>query len=108
MKQIINDNISPILMRLFQKIQENGLDLKIDDIPAYNPKAQFIGGMVINSCSYTSINLISNNESLKQLSKIIRMVSHMEMKTWGILNGLRGIYRLYQNNMLHEVIDKET
>lgn len=108
MKQIINENFGPILMGLFQKIQENDLELKIDDIPVYNSKAQFIGGMVINSCSYTSINLIGINESLKQLSDMIRMVSHMEMKTWGILNGLRGIYRLYQNNLLHEVIDNET
>ena len=108
MKQIINEGFGPILMELFQKIQENDLELKIDEIPVYNSKAQFIGGMVINSCSYTAINLIKGNESLRQLGNMIRMVSHMEMKTWGILNSLRGIYRLYQNNFLHEVIDKET
>lgn len=108
MKQIIEKHFHNMLKELFYKINEHGLNLSIDGIPAYNPKAQFIGGMVINSSCYTVIELLKDAESLHTLTRIISMTAPMEMRTWGILNSLRGIYRLYKNNLLDTVIDKET
>ena len=108
MKHVVEKEFSPILMGLFQTIKENGLDLVIDGIPAFNPKAQFLGGKIINAGSYTALELIKDEESLQTLGDMIRMVSHMEMRTWGILNSLMGLYRLKEHNLLEEVVDTET
>lgn len=108
MKQVIENDFSPILMGLFHNIKENGMNLTVDGIAAYNPQAQFVGGMVINSACYTALELIKCDSELKNLGSMIHMVSGMEMRTWGILNSLRGLYRLSQHNLLHSVIDEET
>ena len=48
MKQFIHKRLCPIMTDLFERIAEGGLTLTLDGMPAYNEKAQFVGGKVIN------------------------------------------------------------
>ena len=108
MKRVVEQDISLILKKLFYIVKENGLDLTIDGIPAYNSKAQFVGGILINTSCYTALELLKNEESLDTLGEIIRMAAPMEMRTWGILNALIGLYRLHKKDLLNRVVDTET
>lgn len=108
MKRVVEQDISLILKKLFYKVKENGVDLTIDGIPAYNSKAQFVGGILINTSCYTALELLKDEESLDTLGEIIRMAAPMEMRTWGILNALIGLYRLHRKDLLHKVVDSET
>lgn len=108
MKEIIEKDLKPIVLELYQKIKEEGLSLKIDGVPAYNPDAQFVGGMLINTTSYIVTELIKTQKSLQELGNIIRMASDMEMKTWGILGSLSGLYRLYKKGVLEQTVDSQT
>lgn len=108
MKQIIEQDLKPIMISLFERIKEGGLSLQIDGQPVYNERAQFVGGKVINAACFTALEFIKTEESLKELGKIIRMVSTMEMETWGILNGITGLYRLQTKGLLDKIVDEET
>ena len=108
MKQVIETELRPIMISLFNRMVEGGLELQIDGTPAYNEKAQFVGGKVINLSCYTALELIKTEESLKQLGELIRMVHKMPMETWGILNGITGLYRLQKAGLLEKVVDEET
>lgn len=108
MKQIIDRDIKPIMTDLFQRISEGGLELEMDGVPVYNEKAQFVAGKVINHACYTVLELIGTEESQRELGRIIRMVSAMKMETWGILNGITGLYRLKKAGLLESIVDKDT
>lgn len=108
MRSIIEQDLRPIMESLFQRVSEGGLDLVMDGTPVYNDKAQFVGGKVINLACYTALELYKTEESLKELGSMIRMVSDMKMETWGILNGIIGLYRLKKAGLLETVVDPET
>lgn len=108
MRQIIEERLHPIMENLFNRIVEGGLTLQIDGTPAYNEKAQFVGGKVINEACYVALEYLKTEDSLKKLGNVIRMVSDMPMETWGILNGISGLYRLKKAGMLENVADTET
>jgi len=108
MRGFIENRLGPIMVSLFHRVVEGGLDLKIDGTPAYNERAQFVGGKVINQACFTAMELLKTEESFKQLGDIIRMVSDMPMETWGILNGISGLYRLKKAGLLEQVVDEET
>ncbi|MDD7739851.1 MAG: hypothetical protein SOT28_08370 [Fusicatenibacter sp.] len=108
MRQVIEMDLRPIMESLFTRVSEGGLDLAIDGTRAYNDQAQFVGGKVINQACYTAMGLLKTDESLKQLGDMIRMVSDMPMETWGILNGITGLYRLKKAGLLEAVVDQET
>lgn len=108
MKQIIEQDLRPIVINLFNQIKGEGLALELDGIPAYNPEAQFVGGMIINFSTFVALELMKTEESLKDLGNIIRMASSMEMKTWGILGSLSGLCRLHAKGLLEKVVDAET
>lgn len=108
MRQIIQEKLRPIMESLFKRVSEGGLDLKMDGTPVYNERAQFVGGKVMNQTSYTALEFLKTEESLNQLGDIIRMVSDMPMETWGILNGISGLYRLKKAGLLERVVDEET
>lgn len=97
---------------LFWKIAREGEKITIDGVPGYNEKAQFVGGKVINLCSYVALSFSENESEKKQmliaLKEIIARCAIMEMETWGILNGLTGIYRLKQAGVYDEVLSRET
>lgn len=97
---------------LFWKIAEEKEDITIDGIKGYNDKAQFVGGKVINLCSYVALSFAKDedekNRMLGVLSSIIDMCSEMKMETWGILNGLTGLYRLKQAGVYEKIISKKT
>ena len=84
--------------RLFWKIADEKEDIHIDGVRGYNDKAQFVGGKVINLCSYVALSFAGSREEqermLDALRDIIDMCAGMKMETWGILNGLTGLYRL--------------
>lgn len=83
---------------LFWKIADEKENITMDGVPGYNEKAQFVGGKVIDLGSYAALYL-ARDEAERQrminaLRGVIDMCSGMEMETWGILNGLSGLYRL--------------
>lgn len=108
MRQIIEKDLCPIMINLFKRVSEGGLDLVMDQVPVYNEKAQFVGGKVINQACYTALELLKTEESLKSLGQLIHMVSDMPMETWGILNGINGLYRLQKAGLLKDTVDQET
>ncbi len=108
MRRIVEEELRPIMISLFRRIQEGGPELVIDGMPAYNERAQFVGGKVINQACYTALELLKTQESLNQLGQMISMVSHMPMETWGILNGISGLYRLKKAGLLERTVDPET
>ena len=108
MRQIIEEKLHPIMKHLFDRIVEGGLELTIDGTPAYNEKAQFVGGKVINETCYVVLEFLKDEESFRKLGDVIRMVSEMPMETWGILNGISGLYRLKKAGLLEKVVDPET
>ena len=108
MRQFLDERLHPIMVDFFDRIAEGGLDLQIDGTPVYNDRAEFVGGTVINFACYTALELIKTEESLKKLGNIIRMAFDMEMETWGILNGVRGLSRLKKAGLLERVVDEET
>ncbi len=108
MKQFIHKRLCPIMTDLFERIAEGGLTLTLDGMPAYNEKAQFVGGKVINFACYTAMELLKTDESFEKLGSMIRMASDMEMETWGILNGITGLYRLKKAGLLEKVVDAGT
>lgn len=108
MRQIIEERLHPIMKHLFDRIVEGGLELTIDGTPAYNEKAQFVGGKVINEACYVVQEFLKTEESYQKLGNVIRMVSDMPMETWGILNGISGLYRLKKAGLLEKVVDPET
>ena len=85
---------------LFQKIVQGGLDLKMDRVPVYNEKAQFVAGKVINLACYTVLEMIGTEQSREELGSVIRMAAPMKMETWGILNGIIGLYRLKKSRTI--------
>lgn len=108
MKQIIEQDLRPIVINLFNQIKEKGYELELDGIRAYNPNAHFVGGMLINMTSFVALELIKTEESLKDLGDIIRMASTMEMNTWGIFGSLSGLCRLHAKGVLEKVVGEET
>lgn len=97
---------------LFWKIATEKEAIEIDGMPGYNPKAQFVGGKVINQCSWVLTECLLNTdratEGKSALHDIIRMVSVMPMETWGILNGIEGLWRLKKHHLLDTLIDEDT
>lgn len=108
MKQIIEQDFKPIMISLFNRIKKGGLTLEIDATPVYNPKAQFVGGKVINAACYAVLKFIKTEEALRDLRDIVRMASAMDMETWGIMTGISGLYRLQTEGLLEKVVDEET
>lgn len=108
MRQIIEKELHPIMAGLFRRISEGGPGLVMDGVPAYNEKAQFVGGKAINGTCYVALKLLKTEESLKELGRIIKMTSDMPMETWGILNGISGLYRLKKAGVLQKAVDRET
>lgn len=97
---------------LFWKIAEEKEEITIDGVPGYNEKAQFVGGKVINLCSYTAL-IFSENEDERQkmlgeLGAIIDMCADMKMETWGILNGLTGLYRMKTAGIYEQTVSEAT
>ncbi|MCI6887296.1 MAG: hypothetical protein MR868_08625 [Lachnospiraceae bacterium] len=97
---------------LFWKIAEEKENITIDGVWGYNEKAQFVGGKVINLCSYVALSYGQDKEEREQmlgvLSEIIDMCSGMKMETWGILNGLTGLYRLKMAGVYDQVVSRQT
>lgn len=95
----------------FWKIAEEKESITIDGVPGYNEKAQFVGGKVINLCSYAALFLGDNEEERQKMKQalggIIDMCSGMEMETWGILNALTGLYRLKTAGVYEEVVSRQ-
>ena len=108
MGRLMKERLRPIMENLFTRVSEGGLGLKIDGMPVYNERAQFVGGKVINQACYTAVEFLKTEESLCRLGDIIRMVSDMPMETWGILNGISGLYRLKKAGQFQKFVDGET
>lgn len=100
------------MIELFWKIADEREELTMDGVRGYNEKAQFVGGKVINFCSYVVLELLKDTEDyekgLKALKDVIRMVSVMPMETWGILNGITGLRRLGLAGVLNQAAGEDT
>ena len=58
------------MKHLFDRIVEGGLELTIDGTPAYNEKAQFVGGKVINEACYVVLEFLKDEESFCKLGDV--------------------------------------
>ena len=98
----ISRNIHPFMKKLFYRIAEGGGAFSMDGVWVYNDKAQFVGGKVINLCSYVVTELMEGEEQeagLKELAEIVKRSAALPMKTWGILNAVIGLYRLERKGL---------
>ena len=100
------------MCRLFWKIAEEREEITVDGVPGYNEKAQFVGGKVINLCTYVALNFAEDenerDKMLGELGGIVDMCAGMKMETWGILNGLTGLYRLKEAGIYSRAVSRET
>ena len=100
------------MVQLFWKIAAEQKEITLDGVWGYNEKAQFVGGKVINFSCYVVLELLKDtadyNRGLKALKDVIRMVSDMPMETWGILNGVTGLRRLWLAGLLKQTVDEDT
>lgn len=108
MKEFAEERLRPIMINFFEQIAREGISLHLDHVPAYNERAQFVGGKVINFCCFTALELLKSKEDFEKLSSIIKMAADMKMETWGILNGLSGLYRLKKAGLLEQIVDAKT
>lgn len=112
MKDMIYGELRPKMVSLFWRTVEDGRDFVMEGVPVYNEKAQFVGGKVINMGCYVVTELLKDTEDydrgLKSLGQLIAQVSDLPMETWGILNGITGLYRLRTAGLLESVVDIET
>lgn len=100
------------LIRLFWKVAEEKEEIAVDGVKGYNSEAQFTNGKVINLCSYVALNLLTETgekeKGFQALRQVIHFTARMKMETWGILNAIEGIYRLYRAGRLAAAVDEET
>lgn len=112
MKDMIYGELRPKMVSLFWRTVENGRDFVMEGVPVYNEKAQFVGGKVINMSCYVVLEFLKDTKDydrgLKDLGQLIAQVSSLPMETWGILNGITGLYRLKTAGLLEHVVDPET
>ncbi len=100
----------PFMKGLFYRISRSGEDFSIDGVWAYNENAQFVGGKMINLCSYVVTELMEGEEYQKGMAllpEIIARAASLPMKTWGILNAITGIFRLEQKGILEKAAEPE-
>lgn len=112
MKDLIYENLRPKMVSLFWRTAEGGRDFVMEGVPVYNDKAQFVGGKVINMSCYVVLELLKGTKDyergLKTLKEVISMAADLPMETWGILNGVTGLYRLRQAGLLEQAVTRET
>lgn len=106
----IANRIHPFMKQLFYRIAQDGDGMTMDGVWVYNENAQFVGGKVINLCSYVVTELMQGTEqeaAVQAMREIIKRSSDLPMKTWGILNAVIGIYRMEQKNIRRRIITPE-
>lgn len=108
MKDVIEQELKPIMVNLFLRMVEHGHELVIDGMAAYDDNEYNVGGKVMDMGSYIALELIKTEESFEQLRNLVSMVSQRPLRTWGILNGLSGVYRLKQAGLLETFLDGES
>ncbi len=112
MKEILSGTLKPRMIDLFWRTAEGGRDFVMDGVNVYNENAQFVGGKVINMCSYVALEFLKDTpdfpRALEVLGRVIAAVSDLPMETWGILNGITGLYRLKKAGLLETAVDPDT
>ena len=109
-RETMEKEIYPFMKELFWRIAEGQDTLHMDGVWVYNEKAQFVGGKVINLCSYVLTELLDQKEKEKgihALKTIIPMCANLPMQTWGIFNALKGLYRLEQKGIREIIIQQK-
>lgn len=108
LNEIYQVEIVPFMKRLFNQMIVEQESFQMEGIDVYNPKAQFVGGKVINFSTYVATQLLDDSErenGLCGMRKLIQLVSKLPMETWGILQGISGIYRLKEMGLLESQIE---
>lgn len=112
MKALIYERLRPKMESLFWRTAQGGSDFVMEGVSVYNERAQFVGGKVINMSCYVVLEFLRGTpdwqKGLETLKSVISMVSELPMETWGILNGITGLYRLKTAGLLEEAVEKET
>ena len=110
MKSYMIKHVLNHLQSYFDLIYYQGLALKINGVPAFSEKSQFVEGKVVNACSYVyeSIPEGDPNKTLmaKKLTFIIDMMAEREFVTWGMLNCIIALHRLNEHQQLQEVVSE--
>lgn len=107
LQEEITKDIYPFMVQMYKKMVREGQDLVLDHVKAYNAAADFLGGKVINFCSYVVLHILKEDEyeeGLGDLRRMIVLCADMPMETWGILKALEGLYRLQRCHLLGRVV----
>lgn len=112
MKELIYGELRPRMESLFWRTAREGADFVMEGVPVYNEKAQFVGGKAINMSCCVVLEFLKGTQDYEKgfedLKKVIKLASRQPMETWGILNGITGLYRLKTAGLLEQAVDGET
>lgn len=106
-KDIYNNHLLPHLGYLTTKVYQEKSELKLSNVTAFNDKAQFLEGKIINGLSYCLIHS-PNKEHFDHITPdLFSYLAESEYETWGILNALFGLLRLKEHNLLDKYLTSE-
>lgn len=110
LKELANDKIIPHLKYLIDEIIMYQNDLKLNGVEVYSSGDVFVPGKIVNGAAYvlTMIDSDEREEYKEKVKELIKFTASKEMKTWGYLNYIMGLYRLSENGLLDELLDPET
>lgn len=103
--------IIPHLKKLISNILVYRENVSLDGVEVFKSGDVFLAGKIVNGACYVLTMIDSDEEKeiwIKNVRNIIEFTAPMEMKTWGYLNYLMGLYRLKENNLLDKVLDVNT
>lgn len=109
-RTIIYQEILPHLERLIDDILTSGRALEMDGVRVFEGGDYFVAGKIVNGASYvvTMGNEATRVDWLEKTKAVIDLTASMEMKTWGYLNYLMGLYRLKESGYLEIVLSGAT
>lgn len=114
MSQVIREamerQVYPFMEELFWRMAEKKDELVMDGVRVYNEKAQFVGGKVMNLCSFVVTELLDETkkeEGIRALREMIPMCAALPMQTWGIFNAVKGLYRMEKEGIRTLVVPGE-
>ncbi|QUI22205.1 hypothetical protein HZI73_07810 [Vallitalea pronyensis] len=110
MKAMIDSKIIPHIERLMTDILQHKDDLTMAGIKVFKSGDVFVPGKIINGASFVLVMMDEGEKKeayLHAVRKLIHFTAHKDMKTWGHFNYLKGLYRLKEHDLLHQVLEAD-
>lgn len=100
-KSLVENFIDVHLENIIDKVYKDGKNIELLEIKAFNEKAQFTNGKVVNAVTY----LLEKKYPSEKGQKVLKEMLNYTFETWGILNSLLGFLRLHKKGILNSTID---